>query len=115
MTHEDGWQASEEVRIKIPAIRSDLTVTTTRFQTASANSAVSSYETGSPGTAVINSLDGLGWRIALRGSVHAWRALALSAYIAGTVYDLPRTIGSGAAAYSGTSTFSATVQIDVKL
>ena len=115
VTKEDGWQASEEVRIKIPTIRSDLTITTTRFQTPSANSAVSSYEAGSPGSAVINSLDGFGWRIALRGSVRPVHAFALSAYIAGTVYDLPRTIGSGATAYNGTSTFSATIQIDVNL
>ncbi len=115
VTKEDGWQASEEVRIKIPTIKSELTVTTTRFQTPSANSAVSSYETGSPGTAVINSLDGLGWRVAARGTVHPWRAFALSAYVAGTIYDLPRTIGSGATAYNGTSMFTATVQIDVRL
>jgi hypothetical protein len=114
-TKEDGWQASEEVKIKMPNVGSELTTTLTRFQTASTNSALSSYEIGSPGTATINSLDGLGWRIAVRGTVRATHAFAISAYLAGTVYDVPRTIGSGATAYNGTSTFTATVQIDVKL
>jgi hypothetical protein len=114
-TKEDGWQASEEVKIKMPSAGSELTTTLTRFETASSNSAISSYEIGSPGTATINSLDGLGWRVAVRGTVHATHAFAISAYLAGTVYDVPRTIGSGAIAYTGTSTFSATAQIDVKL
>ncbi len=114
-TEEDGWQASEEVKIKIPNGGSELATTLTRFQTATSNSAVSSYEVGSPGTATINSLDGLGWRVAVHGTVHATRAFAISAYLAGTAYDVPRTIGSGATAYTGTSTFTATVQIDVKL
>ncbi len=114
-TKEDGWQASEEVKIKMPNVGSELTTTLTRFQTTSSNSAVSSYEIGAPGTATINSLDGLGWRVAVRGTVRATHAFAISAYLAGTVYDVPRTIGSGATAYNGTSTFTATVQIDVKL
>ncbi len=36
-------------------------------------------------------------------------------YLAGTVYDARQTIGSGATAYTGTSNFNATVQVDVKL
>ncbi len=115
VTKEDGWQASEEVKIKMPKVRSEITMTATRFQTSSTNTAVSSYETGSPGSATINSLDGLGWRIAARGTIRPTRAFGLSIDLAGTVYDAPRTIGSGATAYTGTATFNATVQIDVKL
>ncbi len=114
-TKEDGWQASEEVRIKIPIVQSEITMTTSRFETASTNSAISSYEAGSPGTAVINSLDGLGWRVALRASVRPFKKFACSAYIAGTVYDVPRTLGSGVTAHTGTSDFNASLQIDVSL
>ena len=109
---KNGWQASEEVRVKFPAIQSELTITTTRFQTASS---FYGYEEGSPGTAAFNTLDGLGWRIAIRATVHASHSFACSAYLAGTVYDIQQRIGSGAAAYIGTSNFNASVQIDVKL
>jgi len=114
-TSEDGWQASEEVRVKVPNARSEFTVTATRFETPSTKSAITSYEPGSPGAAAINLLDGLGWRVALRGSVKPFKQFALSAYLAGTVYDVPRTLGSGVTARIGTSDFSGTIQIDVNL
>jgi hypothetical protein len=112
---QNGWLASEEVKIKMPVIHSELTITTTRFQTASQASSLWNYEEGSPGTAAENELDGLGWRVALRGTVHTSHAFACSAYLAGTVYDVPRTLGSGLTAHVGTSDFNATVQIDVNL
>ncbi len=109
---KNGWQASEEVKMKFPVLRSELTITTTRFQTASS---IYAYEEGSPGSAAFNALDGLGWRVAIRATVHASHDFACSAYLAGTVYDARQTIGSGATAYTGTSNFNATVQVDVKL
>ncbi len=114
-TSENGWQASEEARIKIPTIATDVTLSASRFQTASSRSAIASYEEGSPGAAIINSLDGLGWRIALRAKLRPATSIAVSAYLAGTIYDLPRTLGSGATAHTGTSDFTATAQLDVTL
>jgi len=112
---EHGWSASEEVRVPAPALRTELTISTVRFQTVSSNSAMWLYESGTPGTAAINALDGLGWRLALRASVHALRSLECSLYLAGTIYDEPHTFGSGLTAHTGTSDFTAAVQIDVRL
>jgi hypothetical protein len=112
---EGGWSASEEVRVPAPVIHSDLMISTVRFETVSSNSAMWVYESGAPGVAAINTLDGFGWRLACRATVHALRALACSLDLAGTIYDAPRTVGSGLTARTGTSNFTATVQVDVRL
>ncbi len=112
---QGGWSASEEVRVPVPAIRSELMGTTTRFQTGSSTAAMWLYESGAPGAATVNPFDGLGWRVALRATVRATHALSCSAYLAGTIYDTPRTLGSGLTAHTGTSDFTAALQLDVRL
>jgi len=112
---QGGWSTTEEVRVPAPAIRSELAISTVRFETVSSNAAMWVYESDAPGVAAINTLDGLGWRLALRATVHALRSLACSFNLAGTIYDVPRSLGSGLTARTGTSDFTAAVQVDVRL
>ncbi len=112
---ENGWSAAEEVRIPTSFLRSELQIKAMRFETASSNTAMWIYGSGVPGAASIDPFDGLGWRLSLRATVHALESLGCSAYLAGTLYDTPHTLGSGLSARTGTSDFTATVQVDVRL
>ncbi len=112
---QGGWSATEQMRVPAPAIRSELMISMVRFETVSSNAAMWIYESGAPGVAAINTLDGLGWRLAFTATVHALRALACSLNLAGTVYDVPRIVGSGLSARTGTTDFNAVLQLDLRL
>ena len=112
---ENGWSASEEVRIPTSVLRSDFQIKATRFETGSSSSAMWLYGSGVPGTATVNPFDGLGWRLSLQATVQALKTLSCSAYLSGTIYDTPHMLGSGLSTHTGTSDFTATVQIDLRL
>ncbi len=109
---QTGWSVSEDARIPAPAIRTEFHVSVTRFQAAAS---VSKFEWSTPGSGAINTLEGLGWRIGLRAITHPAESVAVSVYLAGTIYDTPRTLGTGLSARTGTTDLAATAQLDLRL
>jgi hypothetical protein len=110
-----GWLALEEIRFKIKPIHSELVVSAERFQTDSYNSSVWLYEPSVWGTGTNNALNIKGWRVDVRTILKAWKSFACSFNLSGSIYDSPRTIGSGISARTGSSDLSAAIQFDLSM
>lgn len=92
-----------------------LALSAARFATDSYASALYLYESGTPGSGAVVLLDGAGYRASLRTTARITRGLSVSVAAGGTIYDVPRTLGSGLTARTGRTAGDVTVQVDLSL
>ena len=109
---QQGWIAMEELRAWARQIHSSLSISVSRFQTDSYYSSMYLYEGSVPSSGAVLLLDGSGWRVGFRATTHILKNLTFSLATTGSIFDAPRTIGSGLTARTGTTDFTGYGQID---
>ncbi len=92
-----------------------LDLSAARFATDSYASAIYLYEPGTPGSGAVVLLDGTGYRASVRSTARIIGGLSVSVVAGGTLYDVPRTLGSGLTARTGRTAGDVTVQVDLSL